>query len=322
MKLDALPRWPLAQLPTPIERAPRLSKELGVTILIKRDDQTGLALGGNKTRKLEFLLADALSANAGTLLTTGAPQSNHCRQTAAAAARAGLKCILVLPGQAKPRDTGNLLLDGILGAQFIWAGEESREAALQQAFEAEQALNHRPYLIPYGGSNPLGVSAYVAAMREFLAQGVQADTIVFPSSSGGTQAGLVVGARAFGFRGVLHGVSVDQSHTALASKVAALANETARFLDLAVTVAPSDILADDRFTGEGYAVMGQAEREAIYLFAQTEGILLDPVYTGRAAAGLLHMVRHGEIGPRQRVLFWHTGGIPALWAYGHQLAAA
>jgi D-cysteine desulfhydrase family pyridoxal phosphate-dependent enzyme len=321
MKLDSLPRYPLAQLPTPVEETPRLSKELGITILIKRDDQTGLALGGNKTRKLEFLLADALSSGADTLLTTGAPHSNHCRQTAAAAARAGLRCILVLPGQDRARNTGNLLLDELLGAQLVWAGDETREAALQRAFEAERAANHRPYLIPYGGSNPLGASAYVEAMREFLAQRVQGDVLVLASSSGGTQAGLVVGALAFGFPGVIHGVSVDQSQTTLAARIATLAGETARFLELTVTVPPSRIVADDRFIGEGYGVMGDAEREAILLFAQTEGILLDPVYTGRAAAGLLHMVRHGEIRPGQRVLFWHTGGIPALWAYGSQLAS-
>ncbi|MGA2111333.1 MAG: D-cysteine desulfhydrase family protein [Anaerolineales bacterium] len=320
MKLDALSRHPLAHLPTPVEELPRLSKELGVTILIKRDDQTGLALGGNKTRKLEFLLADALSGNSDTLLTTGAPQSNHCRQTAAAAARAGMRCVLVLSGEARPRDSGNLLLDGLLGAEVVWAGGESRESALRQAFETELASHHRPYLIPYGGSNPLGASAYVEAMREFLGQGVPTDRIVVASSSGGTQAGLVLGARAFGFRGLIHGVSVDPTQAVLAAQVANLANETARFLELAITVAPSEVIADDRFIGEGYGVLGAPEREAIRLFAGTEGILLDPVYTGRAAAGLLHMVRGGEMKPGERVLFWHTGGIPALWAYGSQLA--
>ncbi len=321
MKLDALPRLHLAQLPTPVEELPRLSRELGTTILIKRDDQTGLALGGNKTRKLEFLLADALSANADTLLTTGAPHSNHCRQTAAAAARAGLRCILVLPGEARATDSGNLLLDELLGAHIVWAGDEPRDLALQRAFESEFASHHRPYLIPYGGSDPLGASAYVAAMREFLEQKVPVELIVLASSSGGTQAGMAVGARAFGFQGLIQGVSVDQPKAALARRVADLANETATTLDLPLTFAPPDIIADDRFTGKGYGVMGEPELEAIRLFARTEGILLDPVYTGRAAGGLLQMIRLGEVEPGQRVLFWHTGGIPALWAYGSQLVA-
>jgi 1-aminocyclopropane-1-carboxylate deaminase/D-cysteine desulfhydrase-like pyridoxal-dependent ACC family enzyme len=158
-------------------------------------------------------------------------------------------------------------------------------------------------------------------MREFLEQKVPVDLIVLASSSGGTQAGMAVGARAFGFQGLIHGVSVDQTQAALATRVANLANDTARTLDLALTFAPPDIIADDRFTGGGYGVMGEPEHEAIRLFARTEGILLDPVYTGRAAGGLLQMIRQGEVEPGQRVLFWHTGGIPALWAYGSQLVA-
>lgn len=319
MNLDDLPRFSLAHWPTPVEEMPRLSKTLGVTLFIKRDDQTGLALGGNKTRKLELLLADALSANADTLLTTGAPQSNHCRQTAAAAARSGLRCTLVLTGEPRPRDTGNLLLDDLLGAEIVWAGGESRDSALQRAYEAALSSHHDPYLIPYGGSNALGASAYVAAMREFLEQRIPVDWIVLASSSGGTQAGLVVGARAFGFGGRIHGVSVDPSRTVLATQVANLANQTARFLELGFTIASTEIAADDRFVAGGYGVVGAREREAIRLFAQTEGILLDPVYTGRAAGGLLHLVRNGEIQRGQRVLFWHTGGIPALWAYGGEI---
>jgi len=319
MRLDALPRYPLAHLPTPVEELPRLSSELGRAILIKRDDQTGLALGGNKTRKLEFLVAEALANKADTLLTTGAPQSNHCRQTAAAAARAGMRCVLILSGEARPRNTGNLLLDELLGAQVLWAGKQPREEALQRAWEAESASHHRPYLIPYGGSNPLGASAYVKAMQELLGQGVPVDRIVIASSSGGTQAGLVLGARVFGFHGSIHGISVDPTRAVLADLVASLASDTGRFLGLDVKVEPSQVNADDRFTDGGYGVLGEPEREAIALFAQKEGILLDPVYTGRAAAGLLHMVRTGEIKPGERVLFWHTGGLPALWAYGPQL---
>ena len=325
-----LPRLPIAHLPTPLEPLPRLSKELGPRLYIKRDDQTGLAGGGNKTRKLEFLVADALEKKADTLITVGAPQSNHARQTAAAAAKAGLRCILVLRGDAPPDTTGNLLLDHLLGAQVIWSGKRSREAVMEEVAAEERAAGRNPYPVPLGGSTPLGAAAYALAMVELKEQmdarwgrgGSETrpfDRILFASSSGGTQAGLVVGAGMTGFRGEVLGISVDEDLETLRSIVARIATDTATLLGQPRAYSPQAISANTDYLGAGYAIMGKPEREAIELFAQTEGILVDPVYTGRAAAGMIDLVRRGVIRKEETILFWHTGGTPALWAYADQL---
>ena len=316
-----LPRLRFAHLPTPVEPMPRLAADLGGPALwIKRDDQTGLAFGGNKTRKLEFLLADAQAHGARTVVTAGAVQSNHCRQTAAAAAHFGFECVLVLAGGPPKTANGNLLLDHLLGAKIVWAQGEDREALLRSTFEKASADGRRPYLVPYGGSNPLGAAAYAAALAEFLAQDVAVDWIVFATSSGGTQAGLVAGARAHGFRGRITGISVDEPAAALSARVAALATQGMGLLGLEGSIRAAEIEVNDRFLGGGYGVMGEREKEAIRLFAQNEGILLDPVYTGRAAGGMIDLIRTGEISAQERVLFWHTGGTPALFAYADQLA--
>ena len=316
-----LPRLRFAHLPTPIEPLPRLSAALGGPALwAKRDDQTGLAFGGNKTRKLEYLLAEAQSHGGRTLVTTGASQSNHCRQTAAAAARFGFGCILVLAGSRPEGTTGNLLLDSLLGAELVWTEGEDRQVCLQRTFDKAWSDGRRPYLIPYGGSSPLGAAAYAQGMAEFLSQGQDVDRIVFATSSGGTQAGLVAGARIHGFGGRVTGISVDEPAEALRAKVASLAGETASLLGHSLKFEAGEIEVDDRYLGDGYGVMGEREREAIELFARAEGLLLDPVYTGRAAGGLIDMVRRGEIGRQERVLFWHTGGTPALFAYADRLA--
>ena len=316
-----LPRLRFAHLPTPVEPMPRLAADLGGPALwIKRDDQTGLAFGGNKTRKLEFLLADAQAHGARTVVTAGAVQSNHCRQTAAAAARFGFECVLVLAGSPPKTANGNLFLDHLLGAKIVWAQGEDREALLRSTFEKASADGRRPYLVPYGGSNPLGAAAYAAALAEFLAQDVAVDWIVFATSSGGTQAGLVAGARAHGFRGRITGISVDEPAAALSARVAALATQGMGLLGLEGSIRAAEIEVNDRFLGGGYGVMGEREKEAIRLFAQNEGILLDPVYTGRAAGGMIDLIRTGEISAQERVLFWHTGGTPALFAYADQLA--
>jgi D-cysteine desulfhydrase len=321
--LSTLPRYPLAHLPTPLEQLPRLSRELGPRLFIKRDDLTGLAGGGNKTRKLEYLLAEALAQNAETLVTVGAVQSNHCRQTAAAAARAGLRCTLVLRGQPPASVTGNLLLNHMLGATLVWSGGRSRDEVYIETVEAERAAGHRPYAIPLGGSTALGAAAYVAAMIELKtqleAQNLRFDRIVFASSSGGTHAGMVVGAEAIGFRGEVLGISVDAAEAELRALVARLATETSTRLGTARAYQSSDIHANAGYRGGGYAVMGQPEREAIELFAHTEGLLVDPVYTGRAAAGMIDLIRRGVIGRDETILFWHTGGQPALWAYSSEL---
>jgi 1-aminocyclopropane-1-carboxylate deaminase/D-cysteine desulfhydrase-like pyridoxal-dependent ACC family enzyme len=191
---------------------------------------------------------------------------------------------------------------------------------MEEVCAREQAAGRRPYLIPYGGSNPIGAAAYAAAMHELLEQDAGFDRIVFASSSGGTQAGLLLGARQRGFRGLLHGISVDRPAAELAALVTELAGRTAELLGGSERFDPAQVLVDDRFLGGGYGVMGEPEREAIELFARNEAILLDPVYTGRAAAGLLSLARSAELRAGERVLFWHTGGVPALWAYADELA--
>jgi len=329
-KMSTHRRFFLAQLPTPLHKLERLSAALqGPEIWIKRDDQTGLATGGNKTRKLELLIAEALAQGADVVLTAGAQQSNHCRQTAAATSRAGLDCLLVLAGEAPPPDrwTGNLLLDDLLGARIWWAGDQSPLEALDAAADAQRAAGRSPYVIPYGGSNAIGASAYALAFMEMWDQVASLsaqepfsfDRIVFASSSGGTQAGLVVGAKSADFQGQVLGISVDKRAGHLRETVLALLPPTASRLGLDLSFSPQDVQINDAYLGGGYGVLTSVEREAIRLVAHLEGILLDPVYTGKAMAGLLDLVRRGEIGNGERVLFWHTGGIPALFAYASGL---
>ncbi len=320
--MKALPRIPLAALPTPVQPLLRLSEELGFTLLVKRDDLTGLAFGGNKVRKLEYLLADAQAQGADVVVTTGAAQSNHCRQTAGAAAKLGLGCRLVLTTPRRP--SGNLLLDGLLGARVTWAAPEARAQALAQAVAEEAAQGRRPYRIPYGGSSPLGAAAYAYALEELLSQGVTPDTIVFASSSGGTQAGLVAGARLLGFRGRILGISIQEPAPTLRERVAVLASQTAALLGTPTTFRDTEIFVCDTYAKAGYGVVTDAEINAILRFARAEGLFLDPVYTGRAAAALLDLAAQGDFAPQETVLFWHTGGTPALFAtdYAQTLAAA
>ena len=316
-----LPRVQLAHLPTTIEPLPRLSAALkGPQLWIKRDDQTGLAFGGNKTRKLEYLLADARAQGAEMLITRGAAQSNHCRQTAAAAARSGFECTLVLSESAPSEIAGNLLLDQLLGAEVVWTEGEDPEQVLQSTFTQAWETGRRPYLIPYGGSNATGASAYVAAISELEEQGLKFDRVVFASSSGGTQAGMIVGVKALKLATLITGISVDKPSEELQPLILNLAQQISELLRLTLTFQADEIDVDDRFLGGGYGVMGEIERDAIELFASTEGILLDPVYTGRAAAGMIDLIRKGEFGLDERILFWHTGGTPALFAYADEFS--
>jgi D-cysteine desulfhydrase family pyridoxal phosphate-dependent enzyme len=314
-----IPRLRFAHLPTRVETLPRLTEALnGPRLLVKRDDQTGLAFGGNKTRKLEFLVAEAQAQGANTLLSTGALQSNHCRQTAAAAAKFGFNCILVLVGQPPVQASANLLLDQLFGAQVVWAKKSRREVVLQETFEKTLAQGKKPYLVPYGGSSPSGALGYVFAMEEFVGQKIKADRIVFASSSGGTQAGLVLGARIFGYEGKVLGISIDEPRHILQERVAKLASETSERLGSRIEFASNAVLVNDEYAAPGYGVLTWAEREAISLFAKYEGLLLDPVYTGRAAAGLIDLIRKGYFKKDETVLFWHTGGQPALFAEKYQ----
>lgn len=310
-----IPRILFAQLPTPIESLPRLSMALnGPRIWVKRDDQTGVGLGGNKTRKLEYVLAEAQANGARTLITVGGIQSNHCRQTAALAARLGMECILVLSGEPSANPNGNVLLDRLFGAQIIWTTHPERDHTLQAVFEQAWADGKRPYLIPLGASTPTGTIGYYTAFQEFLSQQVPADWIVVASSSAGTQAGLVLGAKRSGWKGKVLGISIDHAASELQEAVARIASEAASRLAFDVKVAPEEVWVNDQYLGGGYAVMGDAEIEAIRLFSKTEGLLLDPVYTGRAAAGMIDLIRKGFFGQKDRILFWHTGGSPALFA--------
>jgi D-cysteine desulfhydrase family pyridoxal phosphate-dependent enzyme len=299
---------------------PRLSHVLGgPEIWVKRDDLTGLAFGGNKTRKLEYLLADARTQGAETLITRGAKQSNHCRQTAAAAAKSGFECTLVLSGSAPSEISGNLLLDHLLGVEIVWTEGEDPEQVLEATFTQAWDTGRRPYLIPYGGSNATGASAYVAAVSELVEQGMKFDRIVFASSSGGTQAGMIVGVKALELTTHITGISVDKPSHELQRTILDLAHQISELLRLNLVFQADEVDVDDRYLGGGYGVMGEIEREAIELFASTEGILLDPVYTGRAAGGMVDRIRKGEFGPEERILFWHTGGTPALFAYAEEL---
>jgi 1-aminocyclopropane-1-carboxylate deaminase/D-cysteine desulfhydrase-like pyridoxal-dependent ACC family enzyme len=279
---------------------------------------TGIAFGGNKVRKLELALAEAQANGARTLVTVGAVQSNHCRQTAAIAAHYGMDCILVLSGDPSQAPSGNLLLDKILGAEIVWTNRNDRTSVLQQTFDQAWESGRRPYLIPLGASNPLGTLGYMFAFEELLTQPINPDWIVVASSSGGTQAGLVLGSRRAGWKGRILGISIEEREDHLQRIISHLATEASDLAGQRMNFAPSDILVNDNYLGEGYGVMGDPEKEAIQVFARQEGLLLDPVYTGRAAAGLIDLIRHDFFKTHDTILFWHTGGTPALFAGNYQ----
>ncbi|HAL61279.1 MAG TPA: D-cysteine desulfhydrase family protein [Chloroflexi bacterium] len=329
MLREEFPRLRLAHLPTPLEEMPNLTQRLkGPRLLIKRDDQTGLATGGNKARKLEYLMADALAQGADTIVTLGAAQSNHARQTAAAAARLGLKALLLLRGEEPPLRNGNLLLDDLLGAEVRWMGPQRRipPERIAGILEELKQAGQRPYLVPYGGSNEVGVLGYIQAMRELLDQleesGLVADHLVVATSSGGTQVGLVLGAKIYGYEGKIIGISVDLPREELWNNLVSLAQATAARWGFDLSLGRDDFIVYDDYLGGGYGVLGPPEKEAINLLAQTEGILLDPVYTGRAMAGLIDLIRRGTFRSNEVVIFWHTGGTPALFAYAQELFKA
>ncbi len=320
--LNALPRYTLGHCPTPLEPLPRLSALwAGPELWVKRDDLTGLAGGGNKTRKLEFLVADALRQGATALVTGGAVQSNHVRQTAAAAAKCGLRCHLVLKGSPPAQIQGNLLLDQVLGAELHWTQQDLPQA-LAHVTQTLQAQGERAYLIPYGGSNALGVCGYAAAWLELEEQcaelGLTFDAVVVASSSGGTQSGLLVGAQACGYAGRVIGISVAEPTARLCTLLQALVTEAQALLGLGAVMPACEVYDD--WIGAGYGVPAAEELAVLRAVARAEGLLVDPVYTGRALTGLYGLIQRGVLHRDQRVLFWHTGGIPALFAYAEQLA--
>ncbi|HYE43984.1 MAG TPA: D-cysteine desulfhydrase [Caulobacteraceae bacterium] len=325
MRLARLPRRRYSPAPTPIELLPNLTRVLGgPEIWVKRDDLTGLSGGGNKTRKLEFLVAEALAQGADTLVTVGAPQSNHCRLTLSAAVKEGLKCRLVIeervPGSYAPDASGNNFLFDLMGVEHIEVvpGGADLNAAMQTQAEAVSALGRRAYVIPGGGSNALGSMGYVVCAREILAQsfdmGVPFDRILCASGSAGTHAGLLVGLSAANAGTPLIGINVRRPRPEQEANVHRLAVQAADLLGVEAP-APASVVCLDEWVGGGYSIPTGAMVEAVRLAARTEGLLLDPVYTGKAMAGLIALVRRGEFAAGERILFVHTGGSPGLYAY-------
>jgi len=324
---DTLPKASLGYFPTPLIELTRLSKTLGgPNIYMKRDDNTGLALGGNKTRKLEYIMGDALAKGADTVITAGAIQSNHCRQTAGAAASLGLECHLVLGGKKPEQPQGNLLLDKVYGCHIHWTGENRKGEDIPALVAQLKAEGKKPYVIPYGGSNELGAIAFIEAYKELNAQRealkVDFSHIIFASSSGATHAGLMLGNKMLETYSQIVGINIDKGEmdkVPFDEHIVSLANSTAQYIAADYQFTADDLILNSDYVGDGYGVIGELEKEAIALTAQNEGILLDPVYTGRAMGGLVDMIRTGQIKATDNVLFWHTGGAPALFAYADDL---
>ena len=326
MDLARFPRRRYTPGWTPIEKLERLSALLGgPDLYIKRDDLLGLAGGGNKTRKLEFLVADALAQGADTLVTCGAVQSNHCRLTLAAAAKEGLQCRLVLeervPNSYNPDATGNNFLFRLLGVETVTVVGVGVDLAaeMQKVADEVAALGRKAYVIPGGGSNALGALGYVSCAEEILAQtyelGLRLDHIVCASGSTGTHAGLICGLVGNNSHIPLTGINVRRTRQEQEPNVHKLAQEVARLLGIAGGIPREAITALGDWVGPGYSLPTPEMAEAVRMLAQVEGILLDPVYTGKAMAGLIALVRGGTFKAGQRVLFVHTGGAPALYAY-------
>lgn len=324
MDIAQFPRILLARLPTPIEPLPRLSAHMGgPRLFVKRDDLTGLGLGGNKLRKLEFLLGEALAQGADTVLTVGALQSNHARQTAAACARLGLDCELVLRRGSHASEaylnSGNLLLDRLFGARLhLLQAQESREERMEARAEDLRAAGRRPYCVPVGGSCGLGDLGYVACAEEIIAQSedmnVRFDAVVVATGSGGTQGGLVAGMRLLEGAPVI-GMAVEGTRAEQEALAAAQAMETLHLLGRDAADLGSSVAVMDDFVGSGYAKPTDSMREALSLAARFEGLVLDPVYTGKAFAGLIALARSGRFNNDQSLLFVHTGGVPGLFGY-------
>ena len=326
MTLASMPRVGLAHLPTPLEAMTRLSTHLGgPDIFIKRDDCTGLATGGNKSRKLEYLMADALRRGADIVLTTGAVQSNHVRQTAAAAARLDLDCLALLEPEVPCEEpsylaSGNILLDGMFNASLEYFEHGTNmDTALKARARALAAKGRKPYVIPVGGSNAIGALGYIGCAEEVCKQAREASIpitrVVHATGSGGTQAGLLAGFATLDADVAVTGISVSDGKRKQTRKVREILEETAELVGLDTDGLKSGIDVNARFVGEGYGMPTEGMREAVELCARLEGILLDPVYSGKAMAGLIGLVRSGEITANETVVFLHTGGSAGLFAY-------
>ena len=284
---------------------------------MKRDDLLSFGMGGNKVRKLQTVLAEATAMGADTLITCGGLQSNHCRATAAAGSALGLRVVLVVNGTQQQRATGNALLDQLFGAEVRYTSSREERASTMEAVSKElKSAGRRPYVIPLGASTSLGAAGFALGIQEVLASGLRPDAIVHSTSSGGTQAGLIAGCALFGLKARVAGISADEPSAALAATVRGIVESLAERLggSRAALGADRDIDVDDGFVGEGYGVPTESSTEALTLVARHEGIVLDPVYTAKAMAGLIDRIRRGGFSSADTVLFWHTGGQAGLFA--------
>ena len=330
MLLSRFPRVSLAHLPTPLEFLPRLSEHLGGPhIYVKRDDCTGLGTGGNKTRKLEFLMADALDKKATAIITQGAVQSNHARQTAAAACKLGMKCELVFEKRVTDatepyRESGNVFLDHLFGANIREVDKGTdMDAAMRDVASELEATGEVPYVVPGGGSNPIGALGYIGCALELIGQAnernLTIDHIVHATGSAGTQAGLVVGAKGSSSGIPIYGVGVNAPQDVQEEKVYSLAVETAEFVGAPGIVDRADVVANCDYVGEGYGVPTEGMNDAVLLLARLEGLLFDPVYSGKGLAGLIDLIDQGLFKKGQNIVFVHTGGAAGLFAYRDRL---
>jgi len=327
--LAALPHTQFLPWATPLERQARLSEALGIDLLVKRDDLTGLAFGGNKVRQLEFYFGKALAADADTVLITGAVQSNYVRVASACAARLGMACHVQLEERLPNvdeihRTSGNVLLDQLLGATLhsypVAEDEEDADRRLREIADGLKRQGRRPYVIPLGAGNPpTGALGYIRCAEELLVQTGDFDHVVVASGSGHTHSGLLFGLRAFGWRGAVHGICVRRAASLQNSRIAGHCDRIAGMLEVPNPVVSSDINVYDDVLSPGYGVMNDAVSEAIRTCAHLDGLLVDPVYTGRAMAGLFRCARDGRLPKGGRVLFIHTGGLPALFGYATEL---
>ncbi|MBW6496978.1 MAG: D-cysteine desulfhydrase family protein [Bacteroidales bacterium] len=320
-------KFSLGFFPTPLHKMHNLSRKYQpCELYIKRDDQTGLASGGNKTRKLEYLMAEAVKQGCDTMVTLGAQQSNHCRQTAAACAVAGLECHLIVRGEKPALPDGNLLLSVLLGAKIHYAGSEITDDFVEQVMYVLKSEGKTPYLIPYGGSNITGIFGFVDAMQELRQQlyslNLDLDYIFFASCSGGTQAGMLLGKELYKIKARLMPVSIQKPEVGFPSLeefVLELANGAAKSVGIERLFRQSDAELIKGYDEAGYGVVTQNERQAIHELARLEGILLDPVYTARAFYAMTNFLQREIIEPGSKVLFWHTGGLPANFHYGEEI---
>jgi D-cysteine desulfhydrase family pyridoxal phosphate-dependent enzyme len=323
--LDTIERVPLAELPTPLQEMPHMGKAIGIPhLLVKRDDLTGLAMGGNKARKLEYEFVEIMKQGCDVVVTVGGQQSNHARMTAAAARKCGIETRLVLGGPLFTGYHGNMLLNVLLGAEIRYLDEnddnDALAAAMNRWVEELKQEGRKPYALPIGGSTGLGALGYVRAMKELATQlGSGPAQMILPVGSCGSLAGCILGARLFLPQMRVIGISVSRTSAAIASRAAELIDEASRIIKAGVRVPPADVECYDRYAVE-YGVMTAEGKEAIQLCAATEGLLLDPVYTGKAMAGLIDLTQRKVVDPAVPTVFLHTGGLPGLFAYSAEFA--